>query len=76
MAAYDEHSVLMRGREEAKRGRGRPKKREDNSARFELRLSKDEQDMLNHMEIESDKTKSELMRRALLLYYNANFGRW
>ena len=66
----------MKESEIVKRGRGRPKKREDNSVRFELRLSKDEQDMLNHMEIESDKSKSELMRRALLLYYNANFGRW
>lgn len=69
MAAYDEESVL-------KRGRGRPKKRDDNSMRFELRLSKDEQEMLNHMEIESDKSKSEIVRKALALYYNANFGRW
>lgn len=71
MAENDNGSV-----EDVKRGRGRPKKREDNSERFELRLSKNEQEMLKHMEIESEKSRSELMRRALLLYYNANYGRW
>lgn len=69
MAAYDENSIL-------RRGRGRPRKRDDNSMRFEMRLSKDELEMLEHMENESDKSKSDLMRRALLLYYNANYGRW
>ena len=69
MAAYDMDSVM-------KRGRGRPRKRDDNSCRFELRMGKDELDMLEHMEFESGKSKADLMRRALLLYYNANFGRW
>lgn len=61
---------------DGKRGRGRPKKREDNSVRFELRLSRQEQEMLDHMGIESDKTKSDIIRKALALYYNANYGRW
>lgn len=60
----------------AKRGRGRPRKRDDNSERFEIRLSKDERAMLEHMEIESDKSKSEHIRRALRMYYKAQFGRW
>jgi hypothetical protein len=59
-----------------KRGRGRPKKRDDNSERFEIRLSKDERAMLEHMEIESNKTKAEHIRKALRMYYNANYGRW
>lgn len=61
--------------EEKQRGRGRPKKREDNSCRFEVRLSKDEKEMLEHMEIESDKTRAEHLRRALLMYYRAGYWR-
>lgn len=61
--------------DETKKGRGRPKKREDNSCRFEMRISQDERTMLEHMEIESDKTRAEHMRRALLLYYNAGYWR-
>ena len=69
MKRTDEESVVVRGR-------GRPKKRDDNSARFELRLSRDEVEMLKHMEIESDKSRSEIVRKALALYYKANYGRW
>lgn len=61
--------------QDEKRGRGRPKKRADNSCRFEVRLSTDEREMLEHMEIESDKTRAEHIRRALLMYYNAGYWR-
>ena len=59
-----------------KRGRGRPRFREDNSSRFEMRLDREEREMLDHMEHVSGKTKSDLVRRAVLLYYNINYGRW
>lgn len=60
---------------EAKRGRGRPKKAESNDNRFEFRLTSEEKKMLDHMSIESDKSKSDHLRRALLLYYNAGYWR-
>ena len=58
-----------------KPGKGRPKKREDNSCRFEVRLSQSEKEMLEHMEIESSKSRAEHVRRALMMYYNAGYWR-
>lgn len=59
-----------------KRGRGRPKKENPSNIRFDARISQEEKDMLDHMLIESDRSKSELLRRMIRLYYNVNYGRW
>lgn len=59
-----------------KRKRGRPKKEESNGGRLEIRIGPKEKSALEHMLIESDKTKSELVRRALMLYYNVNYDKW
>lgn len=56
--------------------RGRPKKEESNNGRLEIRIGPKEQAALEHMLIESDRTKSDLIRRALMMYYSANYGRW
>lgn len=63
--------------EENKRGRGRPVQKGDgNNLRLDVRIGRDEQEALNHMLIESDRNKSELVRRAIMLYYRTNRGRW
>lgn len=59
-----------------KRKRGRPRKEESIDGRLEIRIGPQERAALEHMLIESDRTKSDLIRRALMMYYNANYGRW
>lgn len=62
---------------ERKRGRGRPPKRgERNDSRLEVRIGPEERAAIEHMLIESDKSKSELVRKALMMYYRTNRGRW
>ena len=59
------------------RRRGRPVRKGDgNSVRLDIRIGQDEQDALNHMLIESDRNKSEIVRRAIMLYYRSNRGSW
>ena len=62
--------------EEMKHVRGRPKKERIINGRLEIRIGPEEKAALEHMMIESDKTKSELVRRALMLYYNINYNKW
>ena len=62
--------------QQLKRGRGRPKKGVGNDGRLEVRIGPDERAALEHMLIESDKSKSELVRKALMMYYRSNRGRW
>ena len=63
--------------EENKRGRGRPPKQSDgNNVRLDVRIGRDEQAALEHMLIESDRNKSEIVRRAIMLYYRSNRDRW
>lgn len=59
-----------------RRGRGRPRKGEANNFRLEARIGAEEQAAIEHMLIESDKSKSDLVRRAIMLYYHMNYGRW
>ena len=59
-----------------RRGRGRPKKEGKNDTRLELRISEEERAALEHMLVESDRSKSELVRKAIMTYYRSNFGRW
>lgn len=60
-----------------RRGRGRPvKKGCGNTVRLDVRIGRDEQEALDHMLIESDRNKSELVRRAIMLYYRTHRGRW
>ena len=61
---------------EVKRGRGRPKKEDPVNIKFSAWVGQEEKDMVDHMLIESDKSKSELVRRMIRLYYNVNHGRW
>lgn len=63
MAAYDEDSVL-------KRGRGRPLR--DNARRKVrgVRFDEEEEVMLEHLEIEFGMSMSEIIRKAVRMYYN------
>lgn len=59
-----------------KRGRGRPKIAEPNNIQLKGWISKKEQDMLEHMLMESDKSKSELLRKMVRIYYHTHQGNW
>lgn len=61
--------------EETKKNRGRPKKEGSKADRFDLRLSPEEKKMLDDMVDNSDKSRSDHLRRALLFYYNAGYWR-
>lgn len=50
-------------------------KKLEGSTRFELKLTAEEKEMLDVMANESDKTRSDHVRRALLAYYNAGYWR-
>lgn len=72
----DEEAVVGCDCEEMKRGRGRPKTGEGQNNRLEIRIGPGEREALEHMLIESDKSKSDLVRKAIMMYYRVNKGRW
>ena len=61
---------------EEKRGRGRPlvdgARRNAHSVRFD----EEEEAMLKHLEIESDDSKSDIIRKALRSYYKIESRKW
>ena len=59
-----------------RRGRGRPKAEEPNDIQLKGWISRAEQDMLEHMLVESDKSKSELLRAMVRVYYYTRHGNW
>lgn len=60
----------MEDNSEQKRGRGRPLKDDARRIRFDMLMGENEDDMLKHLTIETDMSKSEIMRKALTVYYN------
>ena len=62
--------------DEIKRGRGRPKIKSGCDGRLEVRIGHEERAAIDHMIIESDKSKSDLVRKAIMLYYRTHKGRW
>lgn len=68
---------IMKDAEISRKKRGRPKQKIGGiDTRLELRISSEERAALEHMLVESDRSKSELVRRAIMTYYRANYGRW
>jgi predicted ArsR family transcriptional regulator len=60
-----------------KRGRGRPKKvGETRKNTHTVRFDDDEEAMLYHLEVESDDTKSDILRKALRRYYKLESKKW
>lgn len=64
------------GEREAKRGRGRPKVNESRKNSHSVRFDDDEEAMLNHLEVESDDSKSDIIRKALRTYYQIRTKKW
>ena len=55
--------------------RGRPKKEVCNSKVFNMRLSDEDDSMLNYLFFETGKTKTEIVRKAIKMYYNLEKSR-
>lgn len=55
---------------ERKRGRGRPLKEDSFNERLNIRVGENDADMLNHLMIETERTKSDIIRSAIKFYYN------
>ena len=67
--AYDEEDVV-------KRGRGRPRKDEARKNTHTVRFDDEEEAMLDHLGVESEDTKSDIMRKALRTYYKIESKKW
>lgn len=65
-----EENVVVR------RGRGRPKTGKGSDFRLDLRIGPDEKSAIEHMLVESERSKSEIIRKAIMQYYRTNRGRW
>lgn len=59
-----------------KKGRGRPKKDDSCRNAITLRLDSDDEARLTHIIVEDGGNKSDVLRKALRLYYNVRSSRW
>lgn len=59
-----------------KRGRGRPKASDSRKNPHSVRFDDDEEAMLTHLEVESDDSKSDIIRKALRTYYQIRTKKW
>ena len=59
-----------------KRGRGRPKKDSSRRRVHTVRFDDEEETMLDHLGIESDDSKSDILRKALRTYYKFESRKW
>ena len=66
----------MNENEEIKTQRGRPRLKDGYGERLDVRISSAESSALEHMLIESNKNKSEIVRKALMTYYHLYQGKW
>lgn len=62
--------------EVSRRGRGRPRKDVNRKSVHTVRFNEEEENMLTHLEIESDDNISEILRKALRLYYRFESNKW
>lgn len=56
--------------------RGRPKKDSSFGNAHTVRFDDEEEAMLGHLEIESDRSKSDILRKALRTYYQIESRKW
>ncbi len=60
-----------------KAGRGRPLKNGETRRNMHtVRFDNDEEAMLNHLEVETDESKSDIIRKALRNYYKIESKKW
>lgn len=50
--------------------KGRPAKEDSFNERIIIRVGENDTDMLNHLMIETERTKSDIVRSAIKFYYN------
>lgn len=62
--------------EEVRRGRGRPKKIDTCGTMHTARLNEDDESKLNSIMIEDGDSASDIIRKALRLYYNFRSRNW
>lgn len=56
--------------------RGRPKIDGSRQNLHSVRFDEDEESMLNHLEVETDESKSDIIRKALRYYYKMESTKW
>lgn len=61
---------------EEKRGRGRPRKDESRRNTHTVRFDDEEEAMLDHLGVESEGTKSDILRKALRTFYKIESKKW
>lgn len=59
----------------AKRGRGRPPIENARKNTHTVRFDEEEEDMIRHIEIETGINISDIIRKAVRMFYNFKFGR-
>lgn len=67
---------MTRESEEKQRGRGRPKKNESRANVHTVRFSDDDEALLKHIADEEGESKSDVIRKAVKMYYNYHSKRW
>ena len=61
---------------EERRGRGRPRKNESRRNTHTVRFDDAEEAMLSHLGVESEDSKSDILRKALRTYYKIQSKKW
>ena len=61
---------------EEKRGRGRPRKNESRKNTHTVRFDDAEEAMLDHLGVELEGSKSDILREALRTYYKIQSKKW
>lgn len=67
---------MLKKHDDVKRGRGRPKKSESRKNTHTVRFDEEEEAMLNHLGVESEGNKSDILRKALRTYYRIESKKW
>lgn len=68
-------SEIRSGEDVVKRGRGRPPIEKTRKNTHTVRFDDEEEAMIRHIEIETGVNISDIMRKAVRLFYNFKFGR-
>lgn len=61
---------------QTKHKRGRPRQDGSRNNTHTVRFDDEEEAMLGHLEVESDKSKSDILRKALRTYYRIESKKW
>lgn len=59
-----------------KRGRGRPRKDDARHNTHTIRFNDQDEALLKHLAVETDSNKSDILRKALRMYYKFESRKW